>query len=456
MTIQEIQDLINNKDWEGLTETTCLELFNFANNGEYKNITFEKDFITEFICDLGLLKKHQEYLKRQHNTDLLWVDVVNCLLERLFQQNITLDIPDWEKWVVRMKSAKNMGMISQSGFETALSLFLKPANYYKMIIRNDKIYKDIVLSIYISTPLRLLPQSFDGLSKDELKQLKDKITLDGKARFGNYDENILLLLMFTLDEIEAIKSDRNHKLFESFRSINLGILMKNMPHDVFLTMIRKKVIEGGGGILKYKGYFDNNLDMEIPQWFLDWIFDPDTLDATMSNQYSVNRNAIRAIINNMTKEQIKKYADYITIDILAQCNNLSLKDISNLKPNEKHDLWGSTDRFFTEEEIAEFPQFFHPYNAKYRYYLYISKDTFKKLNKAWGKRQRYVPELSDFSSICKKLRIDEFIPKNLKYLQGKTGVSNIVVIKAINDRNIENIKHSGVKTLKNFLEKYGD
>jgi len=161
----------------------------------------------------------------------------------------------------------------------------------------------------------------------------------------------------------------------------------------------------------------------------------------------------RYISNNMSLTQIKKYKDKMFVGHLARKRDLSLDEITKMKGKELDDL--SDVRIFTEYEIASNPHFFDPESLKNKAKQYMTKPTFSKLNKAWGKRQRYNENLVKFRRIMDDAFRVNMSMEDIKYLISATGASNAEFFAYVENHDETNISSKlGVKfkILQKFIE----
>jgi hypothetical protein len=158
---------------------------------------------------------------------------------------------------------------------------------------------------------------------------------------------------------------------------------------------------------------------------------------------------------NLTDEMVMDNIMSISVENLIKRNSLTLDKIVEILGPRRVDLCGLT-RFFTEEEIVKYPHFFDPASLNRIPCFYVSRDTFKVLNKSWGTRHRYNEDLVDFSAITAALVPTATTIKTLRYLKEKTNASNEVVVKAIDRKHIDEAWSKDAKKLsiiKKFLLK---
>jgi hypothetical protein len=164
------------------------------------------------------------------------------------------------------------------------------------------------------------------------------------------------------------------------------------------------------------------------------------------------------IINNISEKVIEEKIKSIHTGYLVKRQSMSLERMSELLDHAKTDMSGYS-RFFTEEEIAQHPHFFDPRALNRRTCLYVSRDTFKILNKTWGTKQQYNDELVDFVTIVRSLTPGALSIKTLRYLKEKTSVSNEIVTSTIFGRHIDMTVASSkdakkLSIIKNFITKF--
>ena len=95
-------------------------------------------------------------------------------------------------------------------------------------------------------------------------------------------------------------------------------------------------------------------------------------------------------------------------------------------------------RFFTEEEIAANPNLFDPEYVKDSGKSYVSRETFKILNKQFNKRKQYGEGLDDFLTIIRKYSYETMTIKTIKYLVEKTGFPVAKLLEPDKLKDLEN------------------
>lgn len=446
MTIQEVQELIDKKDWKGLAKTHFIEYFTEGNNYN-KVITFEKDIIIDFICDFDLFTEHHNNYTNTQYTNIPWDTVAFQLFDRMNDLNIHLDSDDWKKWAETMLKYKDNNYIEDYNLINSLSFKKMDSSYIKMLINNEELYNKISrMFMGWDIELYLRPEMFEGLSNDDLSKLKDKLTLRGVHYFMPLDPNFeLLLKVFSIDELAAKKEND-----KSYRYIDLGSIIKNMPENEFLPFL-KKLYDAGENLSGYLTYFNEHNNIILPKWLKEWVFSVSNFTDRWQQLTS-----IKYIIDNLSDDDLIKYKNQIGYEALIKGKTISLDKITELKGKQKLDLSHFKYKFFTEEEMIKNPHFFDPKQMFNYGHFYVSRETLKILNKTWGRHTRYNENWGNFFNICKKLNEFQYTTSTLKYLQKKTGMVNSGVIKNIKERNYNYISGENLKSLNNFLVKYGE
>jgi len=245
-----------------------------------------------------------------------------------------------------------------------------------------------------------------------------KIMEKGASRYIKYIQPDLKKLLFTADELVtlAIKEDS---------SIITGLLASYPDFN----------------ILKYK----NKLNIQYAYINSNIEFTEEILDAILEENYKL----MQEIAENIPESLIEKYMNKCNPKSLMTNNNLSL-DFYNNHPELSNYFEYLLYKPYKDEKIAQYPNLFEAKTIK-EYSIYVSKETFKLLNKTHGTKQRYKEKT--FAEI----EYEKYIyPEYILYLKDKMNVSNSTIIdlylaKKNTDAMLTNPRLKNIKILIDIL-----
>lgn len=436
MDKHELQQLINAKDWDALANTDILVLFRKGkpNVNDVPDLTPE--FYSEFLFNKEYYFKAKETYMQTNSSNHHFPDnvVLRNFMKYLYK-HMDFKIDDWKSLINAFDVFNNSNFQVPGDVQWHVtSLHHKNVEFIKAL-KDDDFYTKVRDNYHDYSVADVTPDHFKGLTPDEMKEIGwDTITLGGLQGLDIQDDTKPLIMGFFNDVYTAITKTWND-------DVEPGLLMGNMAYDDYKTEF-KKIMESEVSWNIFRDlttYFQVN-DVVIDDDFLDYM-------NKKASTYNVSRNYIFAIpwiIPNLSKEQVIKHKSMIPLNQVTQRDDFTIDEIAQdiLGPGNHADL--TTHRFFTEEEIRRYPELFNPERIKQNYGHYVTKDTFKMLNKAWGgKRYRYNEELTNFVRLINELSADNLTVKNLKYLKEKTGVSNELANKHImSSRNIDYLDSS--------------
>ena len=409
-TQQEKQDAITAHDWGSLAHSDIF--YDLNSNNTYKSYTFDKSFILDFVFNLGKHVSHRDYIlykaRKSYYPDVL----IKNIFERISDLGITFTTDEWLKIISATYDLVMSTSLNKSAAIYALSLSGKDVNYLRALFDNTayKKIQEIRITNIIGTSSKLDIGEFNKLSLDEQRQIIPR--LNHGAGFpissANGDLSDLAHLASTPQEVVKLATDLG---------VNVYDILKDTDPDAYTNMlIGLNDSEPSAQFLyKWGDYYKDHTYFKLSDGQLDKLFDV------------YNNDVFRVIINNITDEQLAKYSSHITTRVLFKRDGLTLSKVSELLGDNNTDLTGH--RFFTEEEIRDKPHFFDPKSVIDTNMYYVSPDTFKLLNKTWGKRIQYRGTLTTLDVlISKNLSIGSLASiKTLRYLVQKTGASNDVV-----------------------------
>ena len=295
----------------------------------------------------------------------------------------------------------------------------KNVAFSRYMIKNHDIvrstFSDLSHTIY-SYNNRIESKNIDGLSSDELDKLGDALDIfpNGISMGVIFpDKDIIKRILKTPAKIIDYGLKSMHDIGKIYNSAPLEEVIDAIEYMLTIEFKRQH--------------------LAILNWFkgkkiiLD---DDDLLDRIVTKW-----NKPIQLLPALSKEKTIEYYGNLGESIIIKNTNLSIDEVVEIanSPNGKESLFGS--RFFTDEEIAKYPHLFDPRNLKYGPSAYVSKETFKLLNKSAGTRQRYNTEYSDFKVIYRRHVNERYhlSDEEVMYLKEKTNCSNKEFIKSIDN-----------------------
>jgi len=429
LTIQEYQAFIDKKEWYELSNTDIFALYNSTLRSEWKKLSISKDMILDFI-----LEKSKVISAMSTNTSNISEPNVikNIFLQIQLQLDLTID--DWKEIQTKAMELIDSGVFTyESTIQDIIGAHNKNAEYLRLMM-NDTWYKKLSerFKLYTSQPMK--PDMFNDLTPEELIEFNLE-----RLGFGE-DYTVHLKDQDQKELLKFFKSGKEASLynFKTFSYIDPGRVLAEVPVNEFEEILRE-YIENNRAISEITSWYQENKDVGIPDDLLKLILGTDS-------------HSHNDFIQNLSADQIRDNANHFAAGTIVKSEKFTLKEIIEMKPGLKtqklHTFnWSG---FYTEEEIREFPHLFDPEYLKNSTNFFITKDTFRLLNKAWGKRQRYNSELTDFHSIFRRMD-DQFRNiKNLRYLQEKCQLSDAEMAKIASDSNFSMVsnKSKDYKTLR--------
>lgn len=452
MTVQIIQQAINNKNWSKLQDTTFLSIFSSGEKSKLDQISFNKEVFTEFIFNSNYFIKNLRSVSTSNRAIIYNIDsIIINICKTILNNNFDISVNDWKNYIKNFYILYSSGRFNSSNYLLfeMFSYHNKNTNYLKALT-DDNIYKQIsdLFKWKFQRQIELYKGIFDGLTATEIEKLKNRLSFNKKnIQLASNDKNVKeILKIFSFNEILELYDKR----INFFIHIDLGYVLEDYSQEDYFTLLKNR-IESGKTYVSFVSYFKIHKDLEVPNWLYEFLFDYEDLGPT---EISRKKEFIKNCINNLTEEQIDKQYMNIPTRFLIKKTSLHLSKITEYKGKDLYDLTRE-GLFYTEEEIAENPHFFNPEKlSKGEKLYYVTEDTFKLLNKTWGKRQRYNNDLTDFFEIVNKLSYNSFTIKNIKYLQEKTNVKNTKVINLLKRRIVKYFNEEKLAKCLIFLKKY--
>lgn len=397
-TVKIIQALIDNKEWGKLSEP--LHMQNFLFNG-YQNYNYNDEFFNVFLTTE---KYHKTFLKaitiQNWSAELLenFLKTANSIgFIRKLSEN---ELHTWFSKLIKIVQNVYPKMTKDRCSGVVIDHTYKPALWFKMLI-NDKSKLEYWSNVKTGHfGISLTDNIFNELTDDELKGLPDVLTFNGtvqlKDKLTTYDN---LHRMFD-SEIALIS------WLNTIDIIEHGRVFVHKDPDEILNLIQEHAIGNFNALQKWVMYF-NVTNTEVP----------DELFEHIHSERSYRGGLLTYIVEQLTRQQMEK-ATYLNPEAVARRKDgLEILDLRGIK-NEDF----SNTRVFELDEIKKYPQFFDPGSLVVYLNQYVDAETFKLLNRAWKKRQRYNTALTRWDLVFRRhpktLSID-----NIKYAL-KHGLTN--------------------------------
>jgi hypothetical protein len=164
--------------------------------------------------------------------------------------------------------------------------------------------------------------------------------------------------------------------------------------------------------------------------------------------------SIMSLINdNLDVGQVIKYKDEISLVNFARHKDVSLKLIKDEIINRNRQgtcVTSLTRRFFTEEEILQYPDIFLPVHIKDKGHLYVSSKTFKVLKTQHNLSTNWSKKLISFNTILQNTSFSDVTADQIKYLVKKTKATREEVLNGLN--NFRNNTAASNKYQENLLK----
>jgi hypothetical protein len=314
----------------------------------------------------------------------------------------------------------------------------KDVDYFRVLLDAKIVAKLSSIRLFSYGANRLNAQEFTKLTPEEQRIVSQLLTYNNNARIhiDNGDERIFA---------NVTKDYKDLNNISRMLMLKVSSILADLGPDEYIKILLDLIYKDEAvAVESWLPYFLEHPDYEIDDEQFRRLF----------NKFG--GHMFMYMINNVSEKAIEEKIKSIHTGYLVTRQSMSLERISELLGHAKTDLSGGS-RFFTEEEIAEHPHFFDPRALIRRTNHYVSRDTFKILNSAWGTHQQYNDDLVDFVTIVRSLSSAVLSVKTLRYLKEKTNASNEVVTSTILGRHIDGDMNKDAKKLsiiKNFITKF--
>jgi hypothetical protein len=437
ITIQEKQDLINAKDWDALVKTDLFQDFNYGIH-TFKQYTFDRDFILSFVFNVDHFIAHTKHVSSLYIANLYNDDVFKNIMLRCADLGIKLSTQDWKDVINAINILYSNKIIDGCACANVLDITGKDVDYFRVLLDAKIVAKLLLIRLQGFTANRLNAEEFTKLTPEEQRIVSQLLTYNNNARIhiDNGDERIFA---------NVTKDYKDLNNISRMLMLKVSSILADLGPDEYIKILLDLIYKGEVvAVESWLPYFLEHPDYEIDDEQFRRLF----------NKFG--GHMFMYMINNVSEKAIEEKIKSIHTGYLVTRQSMSLERISELLGHAKTDLSGSS-RFFTEEEIAQHPHFFDPRVLIRRTNHYVSRDTFKILNKSWGTIQQYNDDLVDFVTIVRSLTSDALSIKTLRYLKEKTNASNEVVTSTILGRHIDGDMNKDAKKLsivKNFIKKF--
>ena len=420
LTKQEIQDLIDRSSDKDIADLYNSESFD-VRTLKWK-YTVNKKFIEKYFYKQTLIREAND----------TWVSILSSLSESV--KKLDYDESDWGKHIKYALSLIIKGVYSGADITACIVLTNKNPAFVRYLIKNTEKFASIIGSINGNNykySNRLVRSTVYGLTSDELEQLVVALNVYNEPPrergIGVFIEDapIIKTLFKSTPDIVQYSVQEGISLAGVYAESTKGEVI-----SVIEYLLTKRPIMGYDKILN---------------WFKSKkiILDDDLVDRIVKKWDRPNE-----LIPVLSKEKTIEYFSKLSPVSLIENDNLSIDEVmeifrNNPKSNtSKVDLCGT--RFFTDEEIAKYPHLFSAKTLKEKPSAYVSKETFKLLNKAAGTRQPYNNDLSNFEKIIINYYADNdrnnvLNLQNILYLKEKTNCSNSEFISVLKNDIVSDI-----------------
>ncbi len=436
-TVQEKQDLINAKDWDALITTDLFLDFNYGTNA-FKQYTFDRDFILSFVFNVDRFIAHTKHVESLHVANLYNDDVFRNVVLRCADLDIKLSTDDWKEVISAVNILISNKIINNRAGFNVLDITGKDVNYLRVLLDKKIIPKLSVTPLTGDGHNRLNAEEFAKLTPEEQRIVAPLLTYEYNVsvHIDNGDERIFA---------NVTKDYRELNIISQRLILKVSSILADLGPDEYTKALLDLIYKDESLVAEsWLPYFLEHPDYEIDDEQFKKLFD------------KFGGHVFGYIINNISEKVIEEKIRSIHTVYLVKRQSMSLERMSELLDHAKTDMSGS-GRFFTDEEIAQYPHFFDPRALNRRTCLYVSPETFKILNKTWGTQQRYNDELQDFTTIVMSLTSDAVSVKTLRYLKEKMNVSNETVTSTILGKHIDEAWSKDAKRLaivKKFITKF--
>lgn len=436
-TVQEKQDLIDAKDWDGLVLTNIFSDFD-RDTATFEQYTFDRDFVLSFVFNEDRFTEHSAHIFASTGKDIFPYFVLFNVMKRVRELGIKFSTAEWKVIIGTVCDLIEVRSINSATANDIVAITGKDAAFLRALA-DDDLY-DRVLDIKMSglNAYRLDAEEFAKLTPQEQEKVALRLTYGQRTRVY-IDKGDMRIFA------SAVKSPQDLNRLAYLIATDVGKILADLePGEYLNTLFELLDKQVKVGVDYWLPYFLDHQDYELSE----------TQFKKLSDHFDTDM--YRYIIGNLTDKMIMNNIKSIDIEILIKRDSLTLDKIAEFLGPRSANLCGAP-RFFTDEEIAQHPNFFDPDFLRHKPWFYVSRDTFKILNKSWGTKYRYNEDLTDFSAITAALAPAATNIKTLRYLKEKTNASNEVVVKAIGQKHVDEAWSKDAKKLaiiKNFITKF--
>ena len=435
-TVQEKQDLINAKDWDELVKTDIFLDFDRGSN-TFEQYTFDRDFVLSFVFNEERFSDHTEHIFTSTGKGHFPFFILSNTMKRAQALGIKFSTKEWKEIANGLCDLFKANRINVATVIDNMKITGKDVEFLR-VLADDDLYKRLSeITMTGMSAYRLDANEFAKLSPDEQEKVALRLTYGQRTRvyIDNGDMTIFA---------SAVKSTQKINDLAYLLATEVSKILADLEPSEYLRALLKLIDDKVNvRIESWLTYFHEHQDFELNKTQLKKLLD------------YFGGDMFNFMTGNLTDEMIMDNIMSISVENLIKRNSLTLDKIVEILGPRRVDLCGQT-RFFTEEEIVKYPHFFDPASLNRIPCFYVSRDTFKVLNKSWGTRHRYNEDLVDFSAITATLVPTATTIKTLRYLKEKTNASNEVVINAIKRKHIDEAWSKDAKKLsiiKKFLLK---
>ena len=387
MTKQEITQALSDQNWEAIRKVPWWEVKDCLHQSSF---VINKEFVTKFLIDTQGVTQH-----------ILFYDT-NWLINKMVTDNMRLSYHDYDALLIAAKKTNPLANLLLPTRE-------KDQEYLRFFLKNQYDIYSIFLKYHNpKTPVFHITNTLLGDGSLNTK-LKEVLSSSPQLAVECHSRMVLQADKFGLDFLETVDRDTLLAFITNFKVVQNDIIKtatsKYTSIELAYTLLSNSRISANSTLehlvaIDYT-FTDEALEEMLPRW--------------------ENTELLDLLSSVCTIDQLKKYKDIFGINRVLSNPKIALKDVADMFPGKQGRAY---NKFYTEEEIVKYPQFFEPvgtYNASYLYKLYYTKKTQRVLNKEWGTRTRHDTNNQNVTHILLR-NSDRLTPDIIRYLSSKGSI----------------------------------
>ena len=385
MNTIEIQQAIIDNDWNKIIEVDWKSMFDVLSQD---NTVINNEFITEFLM-----------LPNSKIVRTLLRNKPELLISQIIKNNIHLSYHDYENILASVtESTRNALYMANLLLPTAD----KDQEFLRFFIDNFRAIEIAVFDAYTTLPAAV------RITKNLLGD-------------GSLNEQFIDVLITSESIFRYVNLDADENGLELLDSINRDILLtiisksQVVSDDILNIAVDKYTqVELVETLIRNNASYIDRVLSKLPQ--IEYKLTDAALSILLNNK---NNGAIlsQVIVPLITKEQFVENKDAFGVSSAVNDTELELSEVAEIFPGKRA---SANKKFYTEEEIMKYPQFFSPGSVALSK-LYYTKQTLTIINREFGRRARYNADSSDVTKIM-ILNIERLTPTIIRYLESKGDV----------------------------------